>query len=1742
MKHKSLIAVMILATAAVSASKAAAVCAVPTSVYGYTFGVATPGTCDNTFKTLEEAELSVRTSSGTSSPAMELAFPLPSDLFLGLSSHGSLDYRPFGAASDTGSVLIQAAQSSSSVYKLYTEGWPPAAPHASCQAEWAACSSGNCATVDLLANLAKCEFDNTWNLQSTPTQPAFCWMRQGEPTRTSAFTSAAVIGAGQTTGALLYRPSSSIVGNWGSTIGITATACAGTALAASTSKALTASQTNSWNVEKTVNMTCPSGTSINSAATSADNACKANFTKALVQPPTITQTPAICGDLNQSPPSEGNPCFPTNGNKAAHERGFEYGRISLQLHYNSLRQTRPYSYIDRNWSHSFAKRILTDWSAPQHIFVYDINGALPSSTGFVTFQDEMGLIENYKRKSDGSAQFYSTSTVGRVLAFLPRQGDLAPFWEMDYPDGTIEIYDVAGRLTKVIHPDSPRDTLVLSYLGAPLLSPYVEGSDVAHLDESFWRLNQISDGTGRSVSFQYTSDSFMWLTKITADNGATALLTLGYDTDHRLTSLTYADNKVRTFVYNEAPNTFLVYNAQTNSYVSGPIPSGIKGYWLTGIVDERNRRYATYQYDDWGRAIASWHGTATDNAGGVRIIYASDSSSTVMYASGYRKVIDFAANEPYRHKGTETEFTDTSTQVASTSYQYYPGSHRLSLITQPNTAKTLLEYEDTDGVHVVRRTEALLTPAQRRTEMDWDPGSNRLKARRVYADPTSTGVGTLESMTTFKFNLQDQVVARCEHDPLTAGAKDYSCIDTGVAPVGVRRTVYAYCPSTNLAGCPAGYLQSIDGPRTDVADVRQMSYYDTADTTGCANANGTGECHAARDLKSVINALNQKQDFLRYDRAGRVTRVRDPNGTITDLTYSPRGWVQTVTVRANGDGTPSALDATTRLDYDDAGLVQRATLPDQSYLQYTYDDAQRLTDVTDAGNNALHFTLDADGHRVNEVAKDPAGVLKRSLGRVYNSLGQLLQIKNASNQVMLTNTYDASHNLDLSTDSNTVIADRDYDPLNRLMTSIQDADPAGNKPAAIKSSSGVTYDTRDNVTSVKDPKGLTTNYTYDGLDNLTRIQSPDTGVTSFGYDAAGNRTQQVDARGLTTTYGYDALNRRKSIAYKSTPSLNVTFYYDELDAVTGCAGSYPVGRLTRMTDSSGSTTYCYDRRGNVVQKSMVVKDKNFTVKYEYTLADRLYSTTYPSGAYVVYDRNAVGQISGIRRAALVGSTLQPVVTATYNPFGPLSKLTYANGRTLTKNYDQNYWIQDVTSSGADGLMLHYGTDVQGTINHTDSSTANARTYGYDGLYHLKAVTDANGVVQESYDYDPTGDRKTKSITPPGTASSSQIYGYATDSHRLNTIDANSRAYDSNGNTVALVRFCRNCPTFQYDDRNRMASATTGINVISYNYNGIGQRTSKTGGGNSINRLFIYDESGNLLGEYSTQNASAVREVIYLGNLPVATTDAAGLAYIETDHLGTPRALVDATRNVIRWKWDPLATVSGMQSTAFGENLPAEDPDGDGVQTTFNLRFPGQYYDAETGLIHNGFRDYDPATGRYVESDPIGLRGGVNTFAYAFSQPHRFVDQLGLDSVLMDPQPGNLGNTIGCIDEFPIIITDAVQIDLFCPARLDCVKAHEQVHLDRALSNNPDICKGNSGIKLIVGTVKEDAMQDELNAYSVERECLFHSISDPNKCKSIYCEIDIKNRIDDINRCNIPAVLGGTYWDPNPLAGCHSGNP
>ena len=964
---------------------------------------------------------------------------------------------------------------------------------------------------------------------------------------------------------------------------------------------------------------------------------------------------------------------------------------------------------------------------------------------------------------------------------------------------------------------------------------------------------------------------------------------------------------------------------------------------LSGFIAPGNRTY-TYRYDAQGRlasvtypdnAVRTYHYEdpnfvhaltgITDENGARHATWAYDGSGRAMlsqHAGGVDSVtLYYGSYSPLANDG-QTIVVDGFGTARTYHYQVAGGVVRIRTVSDAVGSQTstfdangnTTTFRNANGVQTsytydlarnleISRTEAVGTTVARTISTQW---------HSVYRLPTKivapSSMAGVNETTDLLYDAQGNLLQRT----ITAGTK-------------TRQWTMTY---TVL-----GQLLTVDGPRTDLPDVTSYTYYDPADP--CVGCRG--------NIKTTTNALGHVTTFVAYDTDGQPTRVIDSNGVATTMTYDVRGRLRARTVNA---GNP--LAETTAFDYDAAGQLVKVTVPDGAAISYQYDAAHRLTEISDSIGNVKQYTLDAMGNRIKEDTFDPADRLRRTQRRVFDAFNRLYNEMGADGQKS-TFGYDGNNNVKNSTDPLGRNSAMTFDQLNRMMTL---TDAAGGTVR-------YGYDAKDRLASVKDPIGLTTSYTYDALGNVVQIASPDTGTTTYVSDAAGNTIGSTDARGLSATYVHDALNRQTLATFSDG---SVALEYD--NAAIG--GAFAKGRLNKISDSSGSTSYVYDALGRVVRKTQAVGSdqlaKAFAVGYEYT-AGRMTGLTYPSGRKLTYAFDTEGRVTGISLAS------QTVLSgAVYVPFGPIAGWTWANGQAYRRTYDLDGRIATLTT-GPDSAAFGSGS----------------WTFGYDALDRLADATSPAGETL-GYAYDANGNRKQETR-----AGAVTTYGYFAVSNRLQVLTGASAkifSYDAAGNLTG-----NGAVTFSYDGRGRMTQVSNGYR---YAVNGLGQRVSKSGPGETT--YFVYDEQGHLIGEYDA--AGAVRqELAWLADTPVATfrpTASGGVDIysIYTDHLNTPRLIIDSANRTV-WEW-PLDT--------FGAGAAKEYPSGLGT-FSFNLRFPGQYHDAETGLHYNYFRDYDPSVGRYVESDPIGLKGGLNTFGYANARPTVNADTFGLYGLPWEISPG-----------------------------------------------------------------------------------------------------------------------------------------
>ncbi len=899
----------------------------------------------------------------------------------------------------------------------------------------------------------------------------------------------------------------------------------------------------------------------------------------------------------------------------------------------------------------------------------------------------------------------------------------------------------------------------------------------------------------------------------------------------------------------------------------------------------------------------------------------------------------------------------------------------------------------TYGYDAVGRLASVTDPLNRTTQYSYD-ALNRL-VQTTYPD-SSNELTTWNKLDIGTFRDRNGHATAYTYD----GVRDRLSSED---PLG-NTTTYAYYPNkllqsrTDANGHTTTLQRDLEGRVTSVTDAR--SY-----TTSIAY-------DAATDVRSSLtNPLSQITNYT-YDVDSRLTRLTDINGVITDITYSPRNWPLTHTVRTNANGTSSSTDATTTLTYDAIGDVTGVTDPDGVATSYSYDADHRRTAMGDALGNARTSSYDAVGN-LQQLADFASKSTSSSESESYTYDAANEQISMLDAYAKATTVgFDVNGRIHDIRDPLGYHTVKNYDAVGNLTSVARGATDSG---AAVAETND-TYDADNRLIAVTDPDQLSTQYTYDAVGQALQVKSPDTGTTTNTYDVVGNLTSRTDARGVVTQYSYDGLKRLTKVHYPANSALDFSYGYDS--AQQGC---YNNGHLVGIGNPDGpdgySTSWCYTNQGDISQAMETTNYTEFPIAYSYTPGRRVTSLQYPSGFEVQYGHDADGRVNSMgysqptaEFSSYTTSTVTPLITSvSYLPFGPVSGYSYAqNGQSVTRGYDANYRLTDLVGSG---LTLHFLRDAKGRIEaegNSPGASPTSETYQYDPLDRVTALLNASGSMEQSFTYNATGDRLNKTVAGQG----AQTYVYTAGTHQLSSVGGLPRSVDAAGNTTAMTDAGGALIGLGYDQSNHLTAVTSGSNTIaSYQYNGLGQRVLGNvtePGVNPVETEPVYDPTGtgNMYGTYFnmdintpgvTYPAAYYNEYVYLDGMVVAsaTADAGAtvpstIHYLYADHLGTLRAAVTTagTKDYI-WPW---------LNNAFGDQLSSGS-------TAFNIRFPGQYYDVETGLMYNGARYYDSARGGFDQPDPSGFNGGIDLYVYGFNSPLMYVDPTGLSPPGVPPPMG-----------------------------------------------------------------------------------------------------------------------------------------
>lgn len=743
-----------------------------------------------------------------------------------------------------------------------------------------------------------------------------------------------------------------------------------------------------------------------------------------------------------------------------------------------------------------------------------------------------------------------------------------------------------------------------------------------------------------------------------------------------------------------------------------------------------------------------------------------------------------------------------------------------------------------------------------------------------------------------------------------------------------------------------------------------------------------------------------KTTSFAYDANGRLTTRTDKSGNKTTLAYSNVGL---------GTRVSSVTDATgnvTSISYDAIGNLTATTYPDGSVAAVIYDANNRRSRVTDPDGRVTTYAYDAVGHTT--LVTLPSGATKLTS---YDAAGRVLT--QADERGFVTTSSYAPNQRTITDPLGSVVINS-FDSRQRVR---QTTDPLGHVTSFTYDSGGnllrttyadgtfktTLYDAAGQRVSETDQAGRTTQYAYNAAGQLTRVTNALGGITAYAYDAVGNRVTQTDAIAHTTQMTYDPMGRvvsrakpsgkQESFAYDALGNeishadfngKTTTFVYDALKRLT--RKNLPDGTnvdfaytAAGLRTQAGGDRYTYDAAARLMRQQTASGE---TVTYAYDSASNRTSMVTPQGA-TTYTYDALNRLKSVVDTA--GATAY-----TYDQAGRKVSMALPNGVTTVYGYDVADHLVQIANMSAGAVISSYAYTLGPTGNRVQvAETGSATTgrtvaYTYDALFRLtqeQIVEPSVGTTTIAYIVDGVGNRLQMTRGAVTTT-----YSYDSSDRLLaetsggNTVTSN---YDDNGNLVGRAGNS-GTETFGYDGENRLRSANVPSGAYAYAYDADGMRTGRATGG--VNTAFLLDKN--------REFAQVIIEV----------TGASILTYTYGDRLisqrqtgGTHFYLADGQQSTRQLTSVSGAVTDSYSYDAFGVPLLA-------AGTTANAyRYVGEQLDSGTGLYYLRARYLNPATERFLTSDPasgsVRQPMSMHPYLYCNANPINCSDPSGRETLI-----------------------------------------------------------------------------------------------------------------------------------------------
>ncbi|WP_224039488.1 DUF6531 domain-containing protein, partial [Paraburkholderia unamae] len=760
----------------------------------------------------------------------------------------------------------------------------------------------------------------------------------------------------------------------------------------------------------------------------------------------------------------------------------------------------------------------------------------------------------------------------------------------------------------------------------------------------------------------------------------------------------------------------------------------------------------------------------------------------------------------------------------------------------------------------------------------------------------------------------------------------------------------------------------------------QFAYQPASSTTRVTDGLGRTTEYHYNGLWAVDRILypDGSTSHTHFDESGSVSGHTDELGRTTQIVNDARGNPTTV-IDAAGN--------ITRVSYNDLNLPVLITDPAGQVWQRAYDDAGHLATQTDPLGNTTAYAYEKG------VPVTRTDALGNVTTMQYNDAGQLVARTDCSGH---TTQYC-------------------YDGEGRPATTI---DPLGNESwqhwdAARDRLDGITpaglgawnvsYDDAGRVTAQADPLNRITRTQWDAYDQRAGVTDPTGGAQGFRYDAIGRLTTLTNANGEQTTFEYDSRDRlvaqtgfdgrRQTYRYSSAGEVIARTDHGTDGQITTDIAYDVLGRPVERHASDGThASYRYDERGLLTQAQATAPGETPSqVTYEYDAAGRRTgemqahhgrvwrlaheldalghrsATHLPDAGTLTWQRYGSGHIHGVlfNGEALAAFERDALHRETLRTQGAVAHhFEYSAAGLLASHRWQGV---DSGSHPAEAMRVWraWEHDRAGQITAIHDAMRDSRAYTYDPASRLSAVT--AGRASEMFAYDPAGNLLAVShgkVTHVGVAKGDRLLSLVMP--ELPVAQTPQYGYDGHGNRTSVTVPQADASqaltaAYRYDGAHqlrRIEHANGGTSR--YEYDALGRRTAKhhtDAQGRTITTLFVWD--GDWMAQEIRAGQRKATPITYVAHPdhagPLAKLDGANAYHYATDHLGTPQELYDDQRQVV---WAADLSAYGKTRGHFKREI--DNP----------IRFPGQYYDAESGLHYNRFRYYDPQAGRYITKDPI----------------------------------------------------------------------------------------------------------------------------------------------------------------------------